>query len=102
MLCEGTGSNIFCVFGDQVVTPPLSAGPLAGVTRDLLLEWCVVEEADLTPAEAVGASEIFISSSMRDVQAVRRWDDIEYAAPGPRTVQIAGEFARRSVDQIDP
>ena len=38
-VCEGTGTNVFCVFGDEVVTPPLSAGPLAGVTRDLLLEW---------------------------------------------------------------
>ena len=101
-VCEGTGSNIFCVFGDQVVTPPLSAGPLAGVTRDLLLEWCVIEEADLTPAEAAGANEVFISSSMRDVQSVRRWDEIEYAAPGQRTIQIAAEFARRSVEQIDP
>ncbi len=43
-VCEGTGSNIFFVFGSgadaEVVTPPLSAGPLRGVTRDLLLEWC--------------------------------------------------------------
>lgn len=101
-VCEGTGSNIFCVFGDQVVTPPLSSGPLAGVTRDLLLEWCVIEEADLTPAEVAAASEIFLSSSMRDVQAIRRWDDVDYEAPGSRTTQIAAEFARRSVDQIDP
>ncbi len=39
-VCEGTGTNIFCVFGDEVVTPPLTAGPLAGITRELLLEWC--------------------------------------------------------------
>ena len=44
-VCEGTGTNIFCVFGDEVVTPPLSAGPLAGITRELLLEWCDVDRA---------------------------------------------------------
>src|SRR5699024_6649857 len=40
MLCEGTGSNIFYVMGDEVVTPTLASGCLAGVTRALLLEWC--------------------------------------------------------------
>ena len=101
-LCEGTGTNIFCVFGDQVVTPPLSSGPLAGVTRDLLLEWCEIEESDLTPSEAAGANEIFLTSSMRDVQAISRWDDVEYEAPGPITTQIAAEFERRSAQHIDP
>src|SRR6185312_10282449 len=74
-VCEGTGTNIFCVFGDWVVTPPLSSGPLAGITREVLLEWCAIEEADITPAQAFAAGEVFITSSTRDVQAVRRWDD---------------------------
>ena len=38
-LCEGTGANIMYVIGDQLVTPTLAAGPLAGVTRALVLEW---------------------------------------------------------------
>src|SRR4029453_16325426 len=37
-LCEGTGSNVFVSFDGRLVTPPLSAGCLAGVTRELLLE----------------------------------------------------------------
>ena len=44
---------MFCVFGDEVVTPPLSAGPLAGITRELLLEWVPVVERDLTLEEAL-------------------------------------------------
>ena len=47
-VCEGTGTNIFVVFGDTVVTPPLSSGPLAGITRELIMEWSRVEERDLT------------------------------------------------------
>jgi branched-chain amino acid aminotransferase len=101
LVCEGTGSNIFCVFGERVVTPPLDAGPLAGITRELLLEWCAIEEADLMPAEAASADEIFITSSMRDVQAVSRWDEQTYEAPGPVTLQIAAEFARRAAEEPD-
>ena len=36
-LCEGTGSNVFVGFGDRLVTPPLSSGCLAGVTRALVM-----------------------------------------------------------------
>ena len=34
MLCEGTGSNVFVVLDGEVLTPPLSSGCLAGITRD--------------------------------------------------------------------
>src|SRR5690606_36162816 len=38
-LCEGTGSNIFVVVDGRLLTPPLSSGCLAGITRALVLEW---------------------------------------------------------------
>src|SRR5262249_18620593 len=44
-LCEGAGSNVFAGFGDGLLTPPLSSGCLAGVTRELLLEAGVGREA---------------------------------------------------------
>ena len=46
-LCEGTGTNVFVVVGGQVLTPPLSSGCLAGVSRELLLEAADIEERDL-------------------------------------------------------
>jgi branched-chain amino acid aminotransferase len=101
-ICEGTGSNIFCVFGSEIVTPPLASGPLAGITRQLVLEWCAVTEADLTLAEAQGADEVFLTSSLRDVQAVRRWDDLDLSAPGPVTKEVAATFAERSTADIEP
>ncbi len=101
-VCEGTGTNLFCVFGDEVVTPPLSAGPLAGITRELLLEWAPIVERDLTLEQARAADEVFITSSLRDVQAIARWDDVAYAAPSRVTERIAGIFARRSADDLDP
>lgn len=102
-LCEGTGTNVFCVFGSEVVTPPLTAGPLAGITRELVLEWCEVTERDLSLAEARDADEIFLTSSTRDVQRVSQWDDRAYrSAPDDVTAGIARVFAERSQAEIDP
>lgn len=76
-LCEGTGANVFCVFDGRVATPPLSCGCLAGITRELLVEWCDVEERDISMAEFAQADEVFVASTTRDVQAVSHVDDRE-------------------------
>jgi branched-chain amino acid aminotransferase len=99
---EGTGTNIFCVFGNRVVTPPLAAGCLAGITRALLLEWCDILEEDFTLAEAAEADEVFITSSLRDVQGVTHWDGVDYPAPGPKTAEIAAQFQSKSTELVDP
>ncbi len=52
-LCEGTGSNVFVVQAGRLLTPPLSAGPLAGVTRALVIEWAGAAEEDL-PGRGAG------------------------------------------------
>jgi branched-chain amino acid aminotransferase len=101
-ICEGTGSNIFLVFGDAVVTPPLSSGPLAGITRELIMEWSSVEERDLTLDQAKRADEVFITSSMRDVQGIERWDDLSLSQTRTVTHAYAATFAERSETDIDP
>ncbi|SEQ46953.1 aminotransferase class IV [Microlunatus flavus] len=101
-VCEGTGTNVFCVFGREVVTPPLSAGSLAGITRELLLEWVDVTERDLTLEEALSADEVFLTSSLRDVQLVERWDSRAFTGLGAVTAGLAGLFAERSGADLDP
>ena len=101
-VCEGTGSNIFLVFGDTIITPPLSSGPLAGITRELIMEWSSVDERDLTLEEAKRADEVFVTSSMRDVQAVERWDDRVLGPMRPVTQTLAINFAERSETDLDP
>lgn len=101
-VCEGTGTNIFFVFGDEVVTPPLSSGALAGITRELLLEWTAVTERNVTPVEAASADEVFLTSSLRDVQGIHRWDDRDLTGPTPVTERLAALFLQRSVDLLDP
>jgi branched-chain amino acid aminotransferase len=102
-LCEGTGTNVFVVIGGRAVTPPLSAGCLAGVTRDLVLEWAGATEEDIPAAALAAADEAFVTGTTRDVQPIRRVGDVPLAAaPGPVTAKVAGIFARRAAESPDP
>jgi len=100
-LCEGTGSNVFLVLDGEVVTPPLTSGCLAGVTRALLLEWSDAVERDLPVAALLDADEVFLTSSTRDVQAVHAIGD-HVVEPGPVTARLAADFARRAAVDVDP
>ena len=102
-LCEGTGSNVFVVVGSQLLTPPLSSGCLAGVTRALVLEWTDAVERDLPLAVLEEADEVFLTSSTRDVQPVHAVGDRALAdAPGPVTARVAATFAERAAADPDP
>lgn len=102
-LCEGTGTNVFVVKDGEVVTPPLTAGPLAGVTRALVLEWFGAAERDV-PLEALAeADEAFLTSTTRDVRPIRAVDGrVLPVAPGPVTQEAMEVFAKRSAADIDP
>ncbi|MFE9246447.1 aminotransferase class IV [Nocardiopsis sp. NPDC006938] len=102
-LCEGTGSNVFVVLDGRLVTPPLSAGPLAGVTRELVLEWYGGEEEDVPMERLPEISEAFLTSTGRDVQAILTIDDQKVSTePGPVTREAMAVFAERSAADIDP
>jgi len=106
-LCEGTGSNVFLGLDGELVTPPLSSGCLAGITRELLLEWSAsagtpVAERPLTLDDLRSADEVFITSSTRDVQPVARVDDRGLRAPGPLTTRAAALFRECAAADVDP
>lgn len=101
-LCEGTGSNVFLVLDGRLITPSLATGCLPGITRELVLEWSDAQEVDVSISALADASEVFITSSTRDVQPVHRVDESAYAAPGPITAAVREEFARRSSQDVDP
>jgi branched-chain amino acid aminotransferase len=102
-LCEGTGSNVFLVIGGDLVTPPLSSGCLAGVTRGLILEWFGGTERDVPAGALAEASEAFLVSTTRDVQPVSAVDGVELpAAPGTVTEKAAQVFAARAAQFPDP
>ena len=99
-LCEGTGSNVFYVVDGELRTPSLASGCLAGVTRGLVLEWYGGREVD-EPIEVVErASEVFLASTTRDVQAVERWDDRDLPAPGPVTAEVRALWRKREPELL--
>jgi branched-chain amino acid aminotransferase len=106
-LCECTGSNVFVVVDAQILTPDLASGPLAGVTRELVIQWCrqeglTVRVEPLPMSILERAEEVFITSSTKDVLAIHAIDDRVLAAPGPVTARAAEIFARLSTAHIDP
>jgi len=102
-LCEGTGTNIFVGTGGRLLTPPLTSGCLAGVTRDLLLELGVAEEADLPLSALADADEAFLTSSTRDVQAISSVDGASLpACPGPLTKAAGDAFRDLQNRDSDP
>ena len=46
---EGSAANIFAIFGDEIVTPPLAEGPVAGTTREFIQEFA--PQLGLKPSE---------------------------------------------------
>jgi branched-chain amino acid aminotransferase len=105
-LCEGTGSNVFVAVDGVLVTPPLDSGCLAGITRELLLEWAAKEglpvEERPVPLEVLATAEdVVLTSSTRDVQRVSVVDGRELR--GGETGTAAAElFARRAAEGMDP
>ncbi len=72
---ELTSANLFAVYGNLVLTPPISSGCLPGITRALLLEninvpGIEIKEQTLTLADLEKADGLFITSSTRDLLPV--------------------------------
>jgi branched-chain amino acid aminotransferase len=97
-LAECTSANIFLVRDGRVLTPPLSAGGLAGVTREVLLEIAPragieIVEQGITPGDLDSAEEVFISSTTREVAGVSlihpKW---QFRCPGKMTSELAAVF----------
>jgi len=103
---ECTGENIFAARDGVLVTPPLSAGALEGITqdsvttiaRDLGYETRVdfLARSDLYIAE-----EMFVCGTAAEVSAVNSVDDREIPCPGPMTLEIASEYAKAVRGQTD-
>jgi D-amino acid aminotransferase len=76
---EGSYSNVFAAVDGTLATPPLSAGILPGVTRAVVLELAAglgmaVAERTLAVDEVVGADEVLLTATTREVVPVTSVD----------------------------
>lgn len=106
-IAECSQSNFFVVRGNEVATPPLSAGLLPGITREFVLQLAAdlgyqTKEATVTPADLSAVSEAFITGTTREVTPVVAVDDrlIGSGRPGPVTARLLAEFRARVGDQV--
>jgi len=90
MVTEGAASNVFALIEGTLVTPAKGPHLLPGITRDLILELATAndipyEERNLSAAELASASEIWLSSSTRELVPVVELDHqpVSDGEPGP-------------------
>jgi branched-chain amino acid aminotransferase len=96
---EGSGENIFVVKKGRLLTPPLSASILEGVTRDSVLtlareEGIPVSEEMITRDQLYLADEVFFTGTAAEVTPVREVDDrkIGEGGVGPITKQLQQRY----------
>ncbi|OOG43496.1 branched-chain amino acid transaminase [Rhodanobacter sp. C05] len=99
LLSEGAGENLFLVKRGKLLTPPSSAGILAGIIRDSVLMLAAdlgvtVEERDLPREALYTADEVFMTGTAAEITPVRSVDRKVVGAvmPGPITKQLQQAF----------
>ncbi|HSC88265.1 MAG TPA: aminotransferase class IV [Polyangiaceae bacterium] len=104
---EGATSNLFWWDGEVLCTPPLEAGILAGITRAHLLGLARTEGREIRLAvptldELLRASEVFVSSSIRELLPVVRIDGrvVGTGVPGARTQALHASFRRHALAAV--
>ena len=98
-VAECTGDNIFVLKNGRLITPPISAGALCGITRsvvfDIAAEFGVpVSEPELTRYDIFTADECFLTGTAAEIIPVVKLDlrPIGDGRPGPMTAKFIGRF----------
>jgi branched-chain amino acid aminotransferase len=104
-VAEGSMSNVFLVAKGVVRTPPISAGILEGITRELVIEVArergyPVEERGFKPDELLRADEVFITASARQIVPIIQVDKthIGNGKPGPVTRALIAAYKEKIRD----
>ncbi|CAN5670432.1 MAG: branched-chain amino acid transaminase [Acidimicrobiia bacterium] len=99
LVAECTGENIFVVRQGKLITPPLSAGALEGITQHSVmtiaadLEFEAVVD-NLARSDLYIAEEMFVCGTAAEVSSVNSVDDRPLPCPGPKTRAIAETYSR--------
>lgn len=107
-VAEGTGENVFMVKNGRLLTPPVSAGILEGITRDCVMTLArdmgvEVVEKDITRSELFMADEVFMTGTAAEISPIRAIDNrlIGGGCIGPLTKRVGEAFHRAAMGQ-DP
>jgi branched-chain amino acid aminotransferase len=103
---ECTGENIFVVRNGKILTPPLTAGALEGITQDSVMTIARdlgfdVRTDHLARSDLYTAEEIFLTGTAAEVTPVNSVDDRPVPCPGPMTLAIMQEYGRAVHGEAD-
>jgi branched-chain amino acid aminotransferase len=108
-VAECTGDNIFIVKGDQMLTPPLSAGALYGITRGVAMDLAreiglLVSEPDLTRYDLFNADECFLTGTGAEIVPVVKIDGrvIGNGKPGPIFRNLVAKYQKLTQESGEP
>lgn len=98
-VAECTGDNLFILKGDQLITPPLTAGALYGITRGVVIEMgraagMSVAESNLTRYDLFNADECFLTGTGAELIPVVKIDGrvIGSGKPGQATKSLVQNY----------
>jgi branched-chain amino acid aminotransferase len=97
---EAPTSSIFYVSDGRLLTPPLEEHILASITRALVMEVTEAREQACTLQELYDADEVFLASTVREVQTVASIDNHTYTGPAPVTDRTRDAVAARIAEQL--
>lgn len=105
---QGTGENIFVIYGKTLVTPPIHEGLLQGITRESAMtiardQGYEVVEKPLVRTDLYNADEAFFTGTAAEMVPIAEVDDrpVGTGRPGPITREIAEIFKAATVGQVD-
>jgi len=99
LVAECTGENIFCSRNGIILTPPLSAGALEGITQNSVMAIGAdlgfdIRVDNIARSDLYIADEIFVCGTAAEVSAVNSVDDRAVPAPGKATTAIGQMYAQ--------
>ena len=106
LVAECTGENIFVARNNILITPPLSAGALEGITQNTVMTFArdlgyEVVVDNLARSDLYIAEEAFVCGTAAEVSSINSVDDREIPCPGPMTKAIA-EMYHRTIRGQEP
>ena len=107
LVAECSGENLFVARHGTLLTPPLSAGALEGITQNTVMTIAAdlgfeARTDNLARSDLYIAEEAFVVGTAAEVSSVNSVDDREIPCPGPMTRAIAetyGDAVRGKVDR---
>ena len=100
-ICESALANLLLFDGSNWWTPPLSSGPLPGVTRELLIAHFNVGEQTFSLRDLSEMKALALTSSLRDIQPISKFEDHSYLALN-EVARLREDFQKWRRAEIDP